>query len=465
MKRKHKVQLARLVRHVPILREREALRNERVFRLIAQAAFVGSCTGGVISAFRLLYDHGNAWIVETLRHTEDSPLKAAAVFGTLVLLALIVGQLVRKNPLISGSGIPQTELTLAGKLPFPWLRIVSMKFVGTLLSLSGGLSVGREGPCIQMGAAVGCGFGRLFRKLEGNAPDHAPRFLIAGSVAGLSAAFGAPLAAMFFAFEELKSILSVPLLLFTGVAGSTAWLVTELFGFGLVFPFAETASLDWAQLWLPLFVGVATGLLSVFYNAVLMGVTLFHDRQRWVPAPLKPLLPFLLSGVLLYAYPQVLVGVGYSTAELGGLGGSGPLPFDALALLLAVKIAFSVLSFASGVPGGLLMPMLAIGSMTGAAAGTLAVNLGLSAEMQLPAYLVLGMTGLFAGTVRAPLTGIALVAEMTGAFHCLPEMITVGLVSTFIANKAGSPPVYDSLKQRTLANWNASANTTQHTEK
>ena len=167
-----------------------------------QAAFVGGCTGGVIGVFRWLYDHGNAWIVSTLRHGADDLATALIVFGTLILLALIVGQMVRKEPLISGSGIPQTELALAGQLPYPGFRIVASKFVGTLLSLSGGLSVGREGPSIQMGAAVGCGFGRIFQKLTGEDPGHAPRFLIAGSVAGLAAAFGAPFAGMLFAFEE-----------------------------------------------------------------------------------------------------------------------------------------------------------------------------------------------------------------------------------------------------------------------
>ena len=96
-----------------------------------------------------------------------------------------------------------------------------------------------------------------------------------------------------------------------------------------------------------------------------------------------------------------------------------------MALLLFVKIIFSILSFASGVPGGLLMPMLAIGSMVGAVGGTLLIGNGFSAEPQLPAYLVLGMAGLFSGTVRAPLTGTALVAEMSGAFQCLPEMAIV----------------------------------------
>ena len=447
MKRKTKVRIARIT--VPVLREMQALRNESVFRLMVQAAFVGGASGAVIGAFRLLYDLGNAWIVDWIRHGEGLSL-LLTVFGALVVMALTAGQLVRREPLISGSGIPQMELALAGQLPFPWLRVVVCKFVGTLISLSGGLSVGREGPSIQMGAAVGCGFGQLFRKLSGEAAGNAPRFLIAGSVAGLTAAFGAPVAGMLFAFEEVKTIVTVPLLLFTGVSAAAAWFVIEyLFGFGLVFPFAAIPSLPWAQLWVALLIGIGTGLFSAAYNALLLQTTLLHDRQRILPVPLKPLLPFLLSGILLFLYPQVLAGIGISTADLAGLT-SAPLLLGALALLLAVKVGFSVLSFASGVPGGLLMPMLAIGSMVGALAGTLFIDAGMTSASQLPVCLLLGMTGLFAGTVRAPLTGTALVAEMSGAFACLPEMAVVALVATLVANKVGSPPIYDSLKKRIL---------------
>lgn len=448
---------------VPVLQEIQNLRNEGVFWLVIQAAFVGSGSGAVIGLFRLLYDMGTANIVQFFQNESLSLSMAPAIFGVLVLLAVAVSWLLRREPLISGSGIPQMELALAGQIPFPWFRVVVCKFVGTLLSLSGGLSVGREGPCIQMGAAVGCGFGQLFSNLSGTKKDKAPRFLIGGSVAGLTAAFGAPFAGMLFAFEEMKVIVTVPLLLFTGVAAASAWFVVHvLFGFGLVFPLAEIPSLDWLQLWLVLPLGLGTGLFGAAYNAGLLGVTHLHDRQTLIPTFLKPLFPFLLAGLLLYVYPQVLAGVGLSTADLAGLTPYGPLPLAALLLLLLVKVSFSILSFASGVPGGLLMPMLAIGSMVGVLSGTLFVDAQFAQSAQLPACLVLGMAGLFAGTVRAPLTGTALVAEMSGAFQCLPEMFLVAVIAALVANFLGSPPVYVSLKDRVLQLRNARTELSTH---
>ncbi|MBR5734045.1 MAG: ClC family H(+)/Cl(-) exchange transporter [Desulfovibrionaceae bacterium] len=434
----------------PILREMHALRQESVARILLQGVFVGGCTGGVIGVFRWLYDHGCAWLVGLLQHKTLSHEEILLLFAVLLLMALFQGQLVRKVPLISGSGIPQVELSIMGKLPFPWLRIVTCKFIGTLVSLMGGLSVGREGPSIQMGAAVGCGFGSLFRKISGENPGHASRFLVAGSVAGMTAAFGAPCAGMLFAFEEIKTLITIPHLLFTSAAAASAWaVVTLVFGFGLVFPFADIASLSWGQLWIAPILGIMFGLFGAGYNLLLYGTTIFHDRQKVVPPALKPIIPFFISGLLFFFYPQVLAGFGYSMPALGGLTGTH-LAITSLAVLLGVKILFSVLSFASGVPGGILMPMLFIGGMAGALAGTTCAELMPSLSGRLPVFLVLGMTSLFAGTVRAPLTGIALVAEMCGCFHCLPEMLLAAECATIVANKTGSRPIYDALKYRTL---------------
>ena len=170
---------------------------------------------------------------------------------------------------------------------------------------------------------------------------------------------------------------------------------------------------------------------------------------RWL---LGPLLPFLLSGVLLYVYPQVLVGVGYSTADLAGLTGNGPLLLGPLAFLLLVKIVFSILSFASGVPGGLLMPILCLGALWGRTWAELGVAVFSPAGMLSPdiaqPWVLFGMVAYFAATVRAPLTGIALVTEMSGAYTCLPGSLLAGYVAAAVANGLRCPPIYDSLKAR-----------------
>ncbi len=202
-----------------LLREMHALRKEGALAVMAQGLAVGGGSGAVIGCFRLLYDLASARIATTLKKTPPDVFPAGfAVFGALLVLSIIVGFMVKKTPLISGSGIPQVELAIRGKIPMPWARVLVNKFAGTLLSLIGGLSVGREGPSIQMGAAVGCGVGHLWHCN----PDQVPRYLIGGSVAGLTAAFGAPVAGILFAFEEVKTIISVPMALFVATAAAAA---------------------------------------------------------------------------------------------------------------------------------------------------------------------------------------------------------------------------------------------------
>ena len=430
----------------PTLRDLDALRNVGVKRVILQAMVTGGVTGGVIGLFRFAYDHINTALVQAVhQHNIYSPAVAACLFGGLAVLALLALLVLRVEPLVSGSGIPQVELMVRGQMKMSWLRVLLSKFTGTLVSLSGGLSVGREGPSIMMGAAVGVGVGHMWGERKGQS---LPRFLVGGSVAGLAAAFGAPMAGMFFAFEEMKTILSAPMLLFTSVCALTAWFVVQvLFGFGLVFPFASQPYIHWTQWWVIPAAGVLMGALGAFYNLVLLRLTLWADRSPLMPRPLRVLLPFLLAGALLYLYPRVLVGFGISTMQLEGL----PLPLIGLFALLAVKMAFSWVSFASGVSGGLLMPVLLMGSIGGACMASGLQSAGVISPEQTATVLTLGMTGLFAGSVRAPLTGAFLLLEMTGSFHNMPTVVLTAYIAAFTANALHSEPVYDSLRARCLA--------------
>lgn len=432
----------------PLLDEMSALRALGVRRLCLQALLVGGIAGGVIGAFRLLYTLISQTVVDfAAGHAPGQPLAALCAASGLGLLALAAWALLRYEPLISGSGIPQVELAITGRVPMPWARILWSKFVGTLVSLTGGLSVGREGPSIQMGAAVGCWVGRIWHDTSGQS---LPRYLIGGSVAGLTAAFGAPLAGMFFAFEEVKALISVPLLLFTALAAAAAWFVVEgLFGFGLVFPFEHMTALRIGQWWLPLLAGLATGCLGALYNELLLRMLAAADRLFSGKLFLRVLAAFALSGLLLYVYPQVLSGFGLEATDLEPL----PMSFAALCLLLLVKLFFSCASFASGVAGGLLMPMLLAGAMAGACMASPLLGAGLLDAGQVSCLLILGMAGLFSATVRAPLTGTALILEMSGGWANAPAVLITALVAAYTANFLHSRPVYDRLKDRLAASY------------
>ena len=423
----------------------QALQSLGVWRLMLQALLTGGIAGAVIGLFRRAYTLINAAVVNYMEgHSLADPLVGVGVFIALIFLGLVAWRLLRHEPLISGSGIPQVELAVAGHLPMRWARVLWAKFAGTLISLTGGLSVGREGPCIQMGAAVGCGVGSIWHDDKARSM---PRYLIGGSVAGLTAAFGAPTAGLCFAFEEMKTVISGPMLLFTALAAASAWFVTEaLFGVGRVFPFQHPNTLSPAQWWIVPLLGVMAGVLGAVYNAILIRLTLWADRCPLLPQPARALSPFLISGLLLYCSPQVLAGCGVSARDLE----NAALPLGALLLLLTVKILFSCVSFASGVAGGLLMPLLLGGALAGGCAASALLSLGCVNPDQTASLLILCMAGLFAATVRAPLTGSALLMEMTGSLSNAPAVIVTAYLAALTANRLKSTPIYDSLKQRAL---------------
>ena len=430
----------------PLLRDAQALGRLGTGRLLAEALTTGAVAGGVIGAFRLLYDILLDFSAAALRSADMFSAGAVAgIAGVLLGLGLLAHALLRYEPLISGSGIPQVELMVLGRLPsMRWARVLWCKFVATLAALWAGLSVGREGPSIQMGAAVGMGVGRVFHDAD---ETNLPRHLVGGAVAGLTAAFGAPLAGLCFAFEEMRAPLTLPLLLFVAVAAGTAWLVVSFcFGFGLVFPFAEVPWLDWRQAWIVVPVGLFSAVLGAGYNRGLMGLTLWEDSLRRLPPVVRSLFPFLLSGVLLYVFPAIVGGIGLGVMDFQ----DGLRPLGLLALLLLAKIAFSCLCFASGISGGLLMPMLAAGGMAGACCASPLLAWGLIAPDQMPTLLVLGMAGLFAATVRAPLTGAALVVEMAGCHAVAPLVVLTSYIAALTASRLGVEPVYDSLRRRVL---------------
>ncbi|WP_241159547.1 ClC family H(+)/Cl(-) exchange transporter [Desulfovibrio sp. ZJ200] len=428
----------------PTLRDLQALRTLGVWQLLLQALLTGGITGAVIGLFRRAFDLINMLIVRYVEgHSLADPWVGASIFAALLVLAALAWLFLRYEPLVASSGIPQVELTVAGHLPMRWATVIWAKFLATLVSLTGGLSVGREGPCIQMGAAVGCGVGHIWHE------DRAatmPRYLIGGSAAGLTAAFGAPAAGLCFAFEEMKTPISAPMLIFTSVAAFAAWFVIQvLFGFGLIFPFSRTELLSLPQWWIVPLLGAVTGMLGVLYNGILIRMVLWADRSR-LPQPLRVLTPFLLSGLLLYFYPQVLASFGVSAPALEKL----PLPLSALLLLLGVKVIFSCVSSASGVSGGLLMPILLGGAIAGACVASMLLSLSCISPDQIATVLLVSMAGLFASTVRAPLTGTALVIEMTNSFQNIPAVLVAAYIAALTANSLGSQPVYDSLKQRAV---------------
>ncbi len=189
--------------------------------LIGEGLLVGAVAGLIVLLYRVALTYAGQWLNGILHFVQGHPARIAAWFLVLVFLAVIVGKLVKWEPIISGSGIPQVEGEIMGKLSQNWKRVLPAKFAGGFLCLLGGLSLGREGPSIQLGAMSGQGISRLLDR--GKTEE---RYLVTcGASAGLAAAFHAPLAGMMFAFEEIHKGFSVSLMV-----SVTAYITATLMG-------------------------------------------------------------------------------------------------------------------------------------------------------------------------------------------------------------------------------------------
>ncbi len=414
--------------------------------LLMQSALIGAFTGVVVGLFRYLNDHITLYFVRTVGHPLDQGVgMAIIIFGALFVFALLSIFFLRCERLIGGSGIPQVEIMIHGDLQMKWWRVLVTKFLGALTSLAGGLSLGREGPCIMIGASLGVAVGRIWNS---QALAHARRFLATGGAAGLAAAFGAPIAGFLFVFEEVRVPLRPSLIISCLLACFVAvWVMQAVFHFPLVFPFAVTDLLHWSSWWLILLIGGVMGVLGVFYNRLLIALTYWADRTRLLPLHLRVFIPFFIAGGLLYLYPNVLVGFGISALQLEYMA----LPLTALLMLLLVKMLFSVLSYASGVAGGLLMPILLIGALAGANLVAGLKLLGWAPADQVGVLLAMTMAGFFGASIRAPLTGAFLMIEMTGSYTNALLIIATAYVASWIANRMGNAPVYDTLRARTAS--------------
>ena len=364
---------------------------------------------------------------QRLFHTPPGPLAGLAVLGAgLGALACWLTQ--RFAPQASGSGIPHVKQVLAGLKPPPGVGLMMVKLGAGLLALAAGMSLGREGPTIHLGAACGA-------LLAARLPTPTRYNLIAaGAGAGLAAAFNAPLAGFVFVMEELRREMSRYTYGSALICSVTAVAVARLcLGQGSAFGLADGQPIPLQHLPLVAMVGLAGGLLGVAFNVTLLKSLRMPVARPWLGALAG------LVGVYLLAYWPAVPGGGHNFSHhlLLGQGGSavGPL----LAVLLA-KLCYTVLCYASGVPGGIFAPILTLGALLGYAAGLL------SGGLANPALLAtVGMAAVLTGSVRAPLTGVVLIGEMTGEYHLLYALLMASFLAYCVAEWLRNPPIYEAL--------------------
>ena len=420
------------------------LRRFQNFRygLILQGVAVGAAAGLVSVLFRLAIEYADEFLVFILDAGNRQAVFKAAWFAALAVLALLVARLVKWEPMISGSGIPQVEGELHGVFSQKWWRVLLAKFAGGVLSIGAGLSLGREGPSVQLGAMAGKGFSRILKRIK----VEEKLLMTCGASAGLAAAFNAPFAGVLFSLEELHKNFSVEVLLSTMAASVTADFISRnVFGLAPVFSFDISMNIPLELYWAVLLLGLILGAAGVFYNFCIRKSQELYGKVR--RKEVRLLIPFLCAGFLGFTFPSVLGGGHKLIPMLAG----GEFVLAMIAAVFALKFVFSMVSFGSGAPGGIFLPLLVLGALLGGAVGTLLVQgLGVPQAL-LQNFIVLAMAGFFAAIVRAPVTGIILICEMTGSFTQFLSLTLVSLTAYVVADLMRSKPVYEQLLERMTA--------------
>lgn len=405
--------------------------------LLGKSLLVGIFAGIAVVAYRFILEKVEILSANVYGVLGEHPIMIPLAFVALAVLGFFIGKLITKYKMIQGSGIPQLKGLIMGYFQYPWQSTLLAKFIGGAISIFAGLSLGREGPSIQIGACVAQGVGHKLAKTG----TEQKVLLASGASAGLAAAFNAPLAGVMFALEEVFHYFSTTLLLSTMISAIAAdFIATIVFGLTPIFHFDLQNSIPLTGYWLLILLGIILGFAGAFYNYTLLLTQRLYRKINWLKAEFRPVIPFLLAGVLGLLFPIVLGG-GYRIVD--HLDFSTGLTM--LLLILAIKFFFTMISFGSGAPGGIFFPLLIIGATIGAVFGSVAIGyLGVDAALYYN-FVILAMAGYFTAIVRAPMTGIILIVEMTGSFSHLLSLTVVSLTAYVITDLLKSAPIYTSL--------------------
>jgi CIC family chloride channel protein len=408
-------------------------REEQVFLVLS--LLIGALAGLSVVAFIVLTERLGMRI-----YPVGSPAWRRVMMPVAGSLAM--GYLLyRYFPDARGSGVPQTKAALYARDGNISLRTVLGKFGCTAATLASGIPLGREGPSVQVGAGIASVLGRRL----GLPPERVKALIPVGAAAAIAAAFNTPMAAVVFALEEVVGDLHAPVLGSVVLASATSWAVLRLLlGNNPLFRVPSYELVHPMEFGIYAVLGITGGFLSVAFTKLLLGM-----RQRFLQLPrntrwLQPVAGGVMVGLMGWFVPQVL-GVGYSYV---GLALDGTMAFKLMVLLIVLKLFAITTCYASGNAGGIFGPALFLGAMLGGAIGTVAHHF-LPAYTAAPgAYALVGMGALFAGIVRAPMTSVLMIFEMTRDYAVIVPLMIANLASLFISTRFQKEPIYEALARQ-----------------
>jgi CIC family chloride channel protein len=426
-------------------------REEQVF--LALSLLIGALTGLAVVAFIVVTERLGMRLY---------PVGSAAWRRVLIPVAgsLAMGVLLyRYFPNARGSGVPQTKAALFARDGFISLRTVLGKFFCTATTLASGIPLGREGPSVQVGAGIGSVLGRWL----GLRPEKVKALIPVGAAAAIAAAFNTPMAAVLFSLEEVMGDMHAPILGSVVLASATSWAVLRLLlGNNPLFQVPQYTLVHPLELAIYALLGIAGGFLSVAFTKLLLGMRKYFlhlpRNTRWW----HPVAGGVTVGLMGWLVPQVL-GVGYTYV---GSALNGTMALKLMLLLVVLKLFGVTVSYASGNAGGIFGPSLFLGAMLGGAIGTVAHGLLPGYTATPGAYALVGMGALFAGIVRAPMTSVLMIFEMTRDYAVIVPLMIANLTSFFISSRFQKQPIYEALAHQDgihLPSYSTRDESSQHT--
>lgn len=412
-------------------------------KLLGQALIVGIITGAVVGIFRFGIEETSGFWLHLFSLAHQNPVWFIAIIVGFILVAVIAGYFVKQQPHVGGSGIPEVKLELQGKLSVKWFPILWRKLIGGILVIGTGLFLGPEGPSLQLGSSIGQGVGEKANQTKTN-----QRVLLAtGAASGLSAAFGAPLSGALFVLEEVFHNFS-PRVWMNALAGAIAsnFVVSNFFGLHPSLAITYNYSFPLPLYWHLILLGLVLGVLGHFYKVGLFSLKKVYLKIKFLPRWLHGLIPLAILIPIAYFWPLITGPGNRLILSLSKtITTQGWITVGMLAFFFVLRLVFSIISYDSGLPSGIFLPILTMGALIGATYGTFMVQLGLLPQKFVVNLVVFSMAGLFAAIIRAPFTAIILITEMVGSLLHLMPLAVVAFIALLIDELLGGRPIYDSL--------------------
>ncbi|MBB1094670.1 ClC family H(+)/Cl(-) exchange transporter [Limosilactobacillus agrestis] len=414
--------------------------------LIGKAIIVGALTGFIVSIFRWIIDHTLKLLMFIYPVMTQHPQLLIPYIIITVLIIFILSRILKPSLLdLVGSGVPQIEAILLNEHQMNAWSVLWRKFIGGLLAICPGLFLGREGPCIQMGACIGQLLGEKFMISKKET-----RFLLeCGVAAGLSAAFSAPLAGVIFLLEEITFDFHPQGCITALAAAITSDFVTILF-FGvrpcLYIPVHSNVPKD-CYGWLVL-LGILIGLLAFGYQYTLLNLHWWYSKIKF-PSIYHSAIPLFLVIPIGLWNARILGGSHDFISYIVNLNQHKNLTslLGLFVIFFIVRFCFSMISYGASVPGGIFMPILVLGSLIGAIASVIMIHQNIIPATCYLNLIVISMAAYFGAIEEAPFTAITLLTEMVGSVDQILPMTILTFIAYITSNLLGGQPIYASLRK------------------